>query len=114
MLRICKELFFRTQKLNYLNGKLGDSLKVRVLTKMVNLISTPTSTVFGGYNGWADITNDISDIRNRIISIIPVSYGETDYPALGGFCFMQSDTVLRVCSNRGGLSHTVKITIIYK
>lgn len=28
MLRICKELFFRTQKLNYLNGKLGELILV--------------------------------------------------------------------------------------
>ena len=27
MLRICKELFFRTQKLNYLNGKLTNLIK---------------------------------------------------------------------------------------
>lgn len=30
LLRICKELFFRTQKLNYLNGKLSENKEITV------------------------------------------------------------------------------------
>ena len=73
-----------------------------------------SSSSFGVNTGYVDITNDISDIKDRIISIIPVSYGEKDFSSLGGFCFMQSDTIVRVCSNRTGFIHTIKITIIYK
>ena len=94
------------------NGKLGDSLKIRVLTKETT--AGASSSSFGGNVGYVDITNDISDIKDRIISIIPVSYGERDFSSLGGFCFMQSDTVVRVCSNRTGFVHRIKITIIYK
>lgn len=72
-----------------------------------------SSTSFGGNTGYIDITDDISDIKDKIISIIPVSYGERDFPAIGGFCFMQSDTVVRICSNRTGYIHRIKITIIY-
>lgn len=94
-----------------LTGKLGDSFKIRVLTKETTAGSSSSS--FGGNVGYVDITNDISDIKDRIISIIPVSYGERDFSSLGGFCFMQSDTVVRVCSNRTGFVHRIKITIIY-
>lgn len=94
------------------NGKLDDSFKIRVLTKETT--TEASSSSFGGNTGYVDITNDISDIKDRIISIIPVSYGEKDFSSLGGFCFMQSDTIVRVCSNRTGFIHTIKITIIYK
>lgn len=94
-----------------LNRKLGESINVQVLTKTITTGSV--STAFGGYNGYADISSDIKDIKDKIISIIPVSYGEQGAPNLGGFCFMQSDTIVRLCSNRS-VTNIVKITIIYK
>ena len=47
MLRICKELFFRTQKLNYLNGKL----------KTLQVISgTGCAILYSDYRAWVRIT----------------------------------------------------------
>ena len=97
--------------INDVNRKLGESINVQVLTKTITTGSV--STAFGGYNGYADISSDIKDIKDKIISIIPVSYGEQGAPNLGGFCFMQSDTIVRLCSNRS-VTNIVKITIIYK
>lgn len=42
MLRICKELFFRTQKLNYLNGKLTTELSTKKLLVSKSITSACT------------------------------------------------------------------------
>ena len=70
------------------------------------------STAFGGYQGYADISKDVADIADKIISVIPVSYGRTAAPNIGGFCHMQSNTVVRLNSNIA-TTENIKITVIY-
>lgn len=88
----------------------GNSINVRVINKVIT--TGAVSTAFGGYQGYADISKDVADIADKIISVIPVSYGLTGAPNLGGFCHMQSDTVVRLNLNRAD-TENVKITVIY-
>ena len=66
----------------------------------------------GGYQGYADISSDISDIAENIIAVIPISYGRNGATNLGGFCHMQSNTVVRLNSNFT-TTENVKIIVIY-
>ena len=83
---------------------------IRVIEKTI----TPSakSTAFGGYQGFADISSDISDISDKIISIIPISYGRIGSSNIGGFCHMQDNTVVRLNTNYT-TTENVKITVIY-
>lgn len=88
----------------------GNSINIRVINKVIT--TGAVSTAFGGYQGYADISKDVADIADKIVSVIPVSYGRTGAPNIGGFCHMQSDTVVRLNSNVAA-TENVKITVIY-
>ena len=74
MLRICKELFFRTQKLNYLNGKLD--IKNKIITCTVT--SNPDSPL--GYFGRISKADCGLSDNDKIISVS--GYSKVGYPAI--------------------------------
>ena len=62
MLRICKELFFRTQKLNYLNGKLAN----------IPAMYSGTATVTVA-NNVATLTHNLNITGNYTIQVMCTS-----------------------------------------
>lgn len=78
----------------------------------VTISPTSVPTAIGGYNGYADISSQVSDIQDKIIVSIPVGCGRTSATNLGGYCFMQSNTIVRLSTNSTN-TEKVKVVVIY-
>ena len=105
MLRICKELFFRTQKLNYLNGKLPKYIDITV--------NCPAST-------WCNIAlPDVISSVNEIINVHrPVDSDSNVYGIIWWPSENKQITILRI--NTSGINlvidniaKTIKLRIWY-
>ena len=87
MLRICKELFFRTQKLNYLNGKLG-TLSGRLL-QLANVSANGKS---GTYS--TDVNFEANACYIVIIRPTNDNNSLTMTPIIGGYFNPQYVTIV--------------------
>ena len=77
MLRICKELFFRTQKLNYLNGKL-ESITGRLI-KVADVFASGTAGTYATNIELKTTDTYLVLIRavndNESLTVSPIMYG---------------------------------------
>lgn len=100
LLRICKELFFRTQKLNYLNGKLGnESFSLQSGTSAITPVGTialydkASKTVFIAFAVLG------SRKANEVIYIVPEKYRPSNN--IQGVCILKTSSgvvTMGVCS----------------
>ena len=98
MLRICKELFFRTQKLNYLNGNLTKT------NQSLGNIKTWTKKQIGESN-----TVDISNCTEILFDIN--SYASVDYSFIritGKHCNYSSDIYIPCVATVIEIDYSIK------
>lgn len=89
LLRICKELFFRTQKLNYLNGKL--QLDFGIETKAIDVTTDSDGLTFIEGKYILAVTSDNPDVNitffNNVYGMwyVKILKSSTGQPYVGNF-----------------------------
>ena len=111
MLKICKELFFRTQKLNYLNGNL-DNLNSSLENKIDHIDVDVTGTVIDiPDNGNYYSGNIYFDIPDNAIAINAIPVGNFT----GGVYVVikSNNSIVLVCNKSCTLNQNRKVRVTY-